>query len=66
MLTKRLGSVIDTVNVFAWDHPAWVHSIDELDNEIPDGTLAAKLRMTEHGKLGFDGHRIGSSSVAEI
>jgi hypothetical protein len=65
-LTKRLGLVIDTVNVFGREKSAWVHSIDVLDNEIPEGTLAAKLRMTEHDKLGSVGQMIGSRSVAEI
>ena len=57
---------MDTVNVFAWANSAWVHSMDVLDNAIPEGTLAAKLRITEHDKFGSDGQMIGSSSVAEI
>ena len=55
-----------TVNVFACDHSACDHSIDELDSETPTGILVAKSRMTEQDKFGSGAQRIGSVSVAEI
>ncbi len=55
-----------TVNVFACDHSACVHSIDEADSETPTGILVAKSRMTEQDKFGSGAQRIGSVSVAEI